>query len=293
MVPSALRFAALALLAAAAALFAFPAARPGVDPARAEDRPATAPAPDLVPLKATATLASTSEEEADAPAPAADAPQKLQARERATAPAKPTQPKGYTVARVRAGRSVALHAQPGGSTIKRLGPRTEFGSTRVLAVVAKRGRWLGVSVPERPNGTLGWVDGRSDALDRGRVKVALRADLSARRVDLRVDGKLVKRMKVAIGRPGSPSPTGRFAITDKIPGNRYGPYYGCCILAMSAEQPNPPPGWKGGNRMAIHGTNSPGTIGAAASAGCLRGADRDLQTLMRRVPLGTPIFIRR
>ena len=40
-------------------------------------------------------------------------------------------------------------------------------------------------------------------------------------------------------------------------------------------------------------TNAPGTIGAAASAGCLRAADADLRILMRRVPLGTPVFIRR
>jgi lipoprotein-anchoring transpeptidase ErfK/SrfK len=100
-------------------------------------------------------------------------------------------------------------------------------------------------------------------------------------------------MRVAIGRPGSPSPTGRFAVTDKLAGSSYGPYYGCCILALSAHQPNTPPGWPGGDRMAIHGTNAPGTIGAAASAGCLRGSDADLRTLIRRVPVGTPIFIRR
>jgi len=100
-------------------------------------------------------------------------------------------------------------------------------------------------------------------------------------------------MRVAIGRPGSSTPTGRFAVTDKISGNRYGPYYGCCILALSGHQPNTPAGWRGGNRLAVHGTNAPGTIGTPASAGCLRGSDRDLRTLMRRVPVGTPIFIRR
>jgi len=256
MVPSALRPAALALLAAVAALFAFPALRHGVETERAEARPARA---------------------AQASSPAAGQPElqpiRLLARER---PAKKTPT--YTVARVRAGHSVKLRAKPGGSTVATLGPRTEFGSKRVLAVAAVRGRWLGVSVPERPNGKLGWIDSRSDAIERSRVKVSLR---------------VVKRMRVAIGRPGSSTPTGRFAVTDKISGNRYGPYYGCCILALSGHQPNTPAGWRGGNRLAVHGTNAPGTIGAAASAGCLRGSDRDLRTLMRRVPVGTPIFIRR
>ena len=270
MVPSALRLLALVLLTAAGALVALSVARDGVDPARADNRPA-----------APATITTTP----------LVAPQTLQARERTT-PAKP-KPRGYAVARVRSGRTIALRSGPGGKTVARIGARTEFGSQRVLAVAARRGRWLGVLVPERPNGKLGWVDGRSGALDRGRTKISLRADLSARRVDLRVGGKVVKRMKVTIGRPGSTTPTGRFAVTDKLSGDRFGPYYGCCILALSGHQPNTPAGWKGGNRLAVHGTNSPGTIGAAASAGCLRGGDRDLQTLMRRVPVGTPILISR
>jgi hypothetical protein len=202
-------------------------------------------------------------------------------------------PRGFTFLRVRAGHSVAMRSKPAGASAGRLTARTEFGSRRVLAVAATRGRWLGVSVPERPNGKLAWVDGRSSAVDRGHTKVSLRADLSRRTLELRVGRRTVRRMRVAIGRPGSPSPTGRFAVTDKLAGSSYGPYYGCCILALSAHQPNTPPGWPGGDRMAIHGTNAPGTIGAAASAGCLRGSDADLRTLIRRVPVGTPIFIRR
>jgi lipoprotein-anchoring transpeptidase ErfK/SrfK len=208
------------------------------------------------------------------------------------APARPAKPRGYSIARVRAGRSIALRAKPGGSPIKTLRARTEFGSKRVLAVAARRGRWLGVSVPDRPNGKLGWIDGRSAAVVRDRTKVSLRADVSRRVLELRIGRRTVKRMRVAVGRPGSPTPTGRFAVTDKLSGDRFGAYYGCCILAISGTQPNLPAGWGGGNRMAVHGTNAPGTIGTAASAGCLRGGDADLRTLMRRVPVGAPIFIR-
>ena len=116
--------------------------------------------------------------------------------------------------------------------------------------------------------------------------------LSGRWLELRRNGRRVRRITVAVGRPGSDTPTGRFAVTDKLSGSSYGPYYGCCILALNGKQPNLPPGWQGGNRLAIHGTDSPGTIGAAASAGCLRAGDADLQVLMRRVPLGTPVFVR-
>jgi lipoprotein-anchoring transpeptidase ErfK/SrfK len=117
--------------------------------------------------------------------------------------------------------------------------------------------------------------------------------VSERRVVLLRDGRVVRRLTVAVGRPESPTPTGRFAVTDKLAGARFGPYYGCCILAISATQPNTPPGWTGGDRMAIHGTDVPATIGAPVSAGCLRAADSDLAFLMERVPLGTPVVIRR
>jgi L,D-transpeptidase catalytic domain len=189
--------------------------------------------------------------------------------------------------------SVPLRLRPGGRAAARLGSRTEFGSRRVLGVAARRGPWLGVVATERPNGRLGWVHRRNPRLALRRTRYSLHADLSRRRLVLRRGGRRVHSLSVAIGRPGSPTPTGRFAVTDKLRGSRFSPYYGCCILALSGHQPNTPPGWQGGNRLAIHGTDAPATIGTPASAGCLRGADAGLVPLMRRVPLGTAVFIRR
>ena len=82
-------------------------------------------------------------------------------------------------------------------------------------------------------------------------------------------------------------------MTDKLPGSRFGPYYGCCILALTGHQPNLPSGWTGGDRLAIHGTDAPSSIGAASSAGCLRASDEDLRVLMATVPLGTQVSIHR
>jgi lipoprotein-anchoring transpeptidase ErfK/SrfK len=126
-----------------------------------------------------------------------------------------------------------------------------------------------------------------------RTMYSVHVDLSSRRMRLRNGTRTVRSASVAIGRPGSPTPTGRFAVTDKLNGRSIASYYGCCILALNAHQPNLPPGWSGGNRMAIHGTDSPGSIGSAASAGCVRARDDDLRTLMSLVPPGAPVFIRR
>jgi lipoprotein-anchoring transpeptidase ErfK/SrfK len=274
MVPSAARVLIGALFAAAAALVALPAAQAGLaaDREAADQRPEQ-PSADAPRFAATTTVTR--------------APGRTLPAER------PAESRGYRIVRVRAGRTIALRAKPGGPKVEKLGARTEFGSKRVLGVVKVHGRWLGVTVPELPNGKVGWIDGRSDAIARDRTKVSLRADLSRRTLELRVGRKVVDRMRVAVGRSGSSTPTGRFAVTDKMSGDRYGPYYGCCILAISGTQPNLPAGWSGGNRLAVHGTNVPGTVGKAASAGCLRGGDEDLRVLMRRVPLGAPIFIKR
>jgi hypothetical protein len=187
--------------------------------------------------------------------------------------------------------SVPLRPRPGGRVVARARARTEFGGRRVLSVAARRGAWLGVVATELPNGRLAWVNRRNDGIHLRRTAYSLHADLSGRWLELRRHGHRIRRMSVAIGRPGSETPTGRFAVTDKLNGASFGSYYGCCVLALNGHQPKLPAGWSGGDRLAIHGTSSPGTIGTPASAGCLRAADADLRILMRRVPLGTPVFI--
>jgi L,D-transpeptidase catalytic domain len=236
--------------------------------------PTTESAPDIAsaPVAAPSALVST-----EVAPPAADRPVRRR-------------PRPHRLAVVR--RPVPLSHRPGGRARLKVGSLTEFGSPQVLAVAARRGDWLGVVTTSRPNNRLAWLRRDAAGLKLRRTRWSLHADLSARTLTLRKGKRRVHRMTVAIGRPGSETPTGRFAVTDRLSGSRFGPYYGCCILALSGHQPNTPPGWTGGNRLAIHGTDSPSTIGAAASAGCLRAADADLRVLMRRVPLGTPVFIR-
>jgi hypothetical protein len=197
----------------------------------------------------------------------------------------------YEVLRVRSGQLVALRARPGGKVLTRLDARTEFGSPQTLAVVTRRGEWARVVTSALPNGRHAWVAVDSSVSVR-RTRVTVTLDLSARRLVVRKDGAVVRRVAVGIGRPSSPTPTGRFAVTDKLPGGRYGPYYGCCIVALSAHQPNLPAGWTGGDRIAVHGTNNPASIGAASSAGCPHAGEADMRALMESVPLGAPVFVR-
>jgi lipoprotein-anchoring transpeptidase ErfK/SrfK len=197
---------------------------------------------------------------------------------------------GSVVAHVRTGAWINLHAAPSGAPIVSVGDRTEFGSPMTFGVVGRRGGWLAVVSSRLGNHRIGWVKG--DAVRLTWAPVAVTIDLSARSLVVRRDGRVTERATVGIGQPGTPTPTGVFAVTDKLSGPRYGAYYGCCILALSGHQPFLPASWRGGDRIAIHGTNVPSTIGAAASAGCVRAADRDLRILMHTVPLGTKVVIR-
>jgi hypothetical protein len=195
--------------------------------------------------------------------------------------------RGWLTARV--ARPVLLRVSPGGARIARLGTRTEFGSPRVLSVVRRRGSWLGVMSPQLGNGRLGWVHASKVRL--GRVRESVVIELSQRRLEVRIGKRVLRTVHVGVGRSSSPTPLGRFAVTDRLRITGSTPY-GCCALALSGHQPNVPVDWEGGDRLAIHGTPDPRTVGAAASLGCLHAAARDMRRLLRDVPLGAPVFVR-
>lgn len=198
--------------------------------------------------------------------------------------------KRYLTARVEAA-AVNLRSEPGGPIVTRLGQTTEFGSPRAFAVVERRGRWLGVVAPELGNGEVAWIDARTSGVELDETAMSVSIDLSRRILVVKRGTEVVRRVTIGVGAPGTPTPIGRFAVTDKLPGPRFGSYYGCCILALSAKQPRLPAGWTGGDRIAVHGTDDPWTIGQATSAGCPHASDSDLRYLLRVLPLGTPVFI--
>jgi lipoprotein-anchoring transpeptidase ErfK/SrfK len=186
-------------------------------------------------------------------------------------------------------RRTTLRAAPGGRVVARIGRRTEFGSPRVLAVNGERAGWLRVTAAERPNGEHGWI--RASAARIGATDIWIRVDRSRRELTLRRGRKVLRRLPVAVGRPGTETPLGRFAVTDLLRTGRPDSPYGCCAVALSGHQTKLLPGWPGGDRLAIHATPDPETVGTAASLGCMRAYTRDIRALMRRLPLGAPVVV--
>lgn len=182
--------------------------------------------------------------------------------------------------------SVALHPAPGSPQVSvTITSRTEFGSKTSLPVLATRGDWLEVISTKLRNGVHGFVPRWQVQLTRS--PVAIDVDLSGRLLRLWRRGTVVLRAAVGIGAARTPTPIGRFGVTDKLTGINPAAY-GCCVLALSAHQTHLPRGWAGGDRIAIHGG---GGIGAATSNGCLHATGAVLHRLMRRVPLGTQVVV--
>jgi L,D-transpeptidase ErfK/SrfK len=109
-----------------------------------------------------------------------------------------------------------------------------------------------------------------------------------RKIALIEDGRVVKVFPVAVGKQSTPSPTGSFHIASHVqhptwyqPGKVVGP------------GPANPLGtrWMGiGYRgYGIHGTNMPLSIGKAASHGCIRMRNRDVEQLFEMVEVGDPV----
>ncbi len=200
-----------------------------------------------------------------------------------------TPARAYPVIWVRAGHEVEVRTEPGGELVERVGRKTQFGSPSVFGVAEQRGGWAGVPTPLLPNGRLGWIRLDPKRVEAGWTEYSIVVDVSDRSAALLEAGRSRFEFPVTVGAPGSDTPTGRFAVTDTFT-DLDSAAYGCCAVALTANQPDLPSGWLGGERIAIHGTSGP--LGVAASHGCVRAADDDVARLIRRVPLGTPVFVR-
>jgi lipoprotein-anchoring transpeptidase ErfK/SrfK len=129
--------------------------------------------------------------------------------------------------------------------------------------------------------------------------VALTVSRNETKVRLFKRGKLEKTYTVAVGSPEYPTPTGQFVVQTmqvnpswNVPNSAWaGSLAGQTIPGGS---PNNPlvARWIGFNgSVGFHGTASAGSLGSAASHGCIRMAPSDVIDLYKRVKLGTPVYV--
>lgn len=102
-------------------------------------------------------------------------------------------------------------------------------------------------------------------------------NIGAKRLTVYKNGSIFREYIVATGKPETPTPTGVFEVVNKEidPGGPYGTRW----LGLSK---------KG---YGIHGTNNPSSIGTAASNGCIRMYNEDIESLFDMTVVGTPVRI--
>jgi hypothetical protein len=194
-----------------------------------------------------------------------------------------------------AGRGVIRRGPTAESALlARLRPYTEDGYPEVyLALRSRRadeGRvWIKVRIPKRPNGRTGWVP-RIALGPLHAVTTALTIDKRRSRATLRRSGRRVWRAWIGHGAPGTPTPSGRFYIRERIRNTGGNPVYGPLAFGTSAYSDLSD--WPGGGVVGIHGTNQPGLIPGRPSHGCIRVRNRAVVRLARLMPVGTPVRIR-
>ncbi len=132
-----------------------------------------------------------------------------------------------------------------------------------------------------------------------RYPTYLTVDQSTFTLTLWKDLKAVTEYTVAVGQPAYPTPTGLYSIASKqvdpvwsVPNSDWaGELAGTVVQGGTAENPLKSR-WMGiTDGAGIHGTDDVGSLGTAASHGCVRMAVADVEALYDQVPVGTPIYI--
>jgi len=116
-------------------------------------------------------------------------------------------------------------------------------------------------------------------LEPPKGEVRLLIDAYKKQMIVYSDGEPYHKFPVAVGKPSTKSPIGEWAIIAKDA--HWGGGFGVRWMRL-----NVPWGIYG-----IHGTNKPGSIGTAASHGCIRMFNRNVRVLYKWVDVGTRVKI--
>lgn len=102
--------------------------------------------------------------------------------------------------------------------------------------------------------------------------------------------EVIASFPVAVGAAASPSPTGEFEIATRVTNPTY--YHPGTVIPAGKHNPLGSR-WIGLNKKGygIHGTNVPTSVGRAASHGCIRLRNRDIEQLFSMVRVGDRVEI--
>jgi hypothetical protein len=135
-----------------------------------------------------------------------------------------------------------------------------------------------------------WAQSFAPASIAHRNRVVL-VSLVDRKLAVIENGVTLATFQVAVGAHVSPSPTGEFTIISHVANPTY--YHRGTVIPTGKDNPVGTR-WIGLSLKGygIHGTNAPRSIGRAASHGCIRLRNRDMERLFTMLRVGDAVQIR-
>ena len=189
----------------------------------------------------------------------------------------------------------AIHDEPDISSestkLKAFNPAGQYLRLLVVDMIEEEDGtgWFEVLVPERPNGSTGWVESNPKSMELDQLPYRIEVDLSEFELNYYRAGTLVETFEVGVGTDENPTPIGTFYVWASVPQPDPNGPYGLFALGLSGFAPELTD-WPGGGRAAIHGTADESDKGSKVSHGCVRVFNEDMKKL-KKVPLGTPVLI--
>ena len=125
------------------------------------------------------------------------------------------------------------------------------------------------------------------------IRYRIKIDISSRLATIYRDGKVLRRFRVVVGTPSTPTPTGTWYVVDRL--RLYNSWsQGRWALATSAFSRVLKEFDGGQGQVALHARGLLGApVGTAASHGCVRFNNGDIAWLASHVANGTQIRIQR
>jgi lipoprotein-anchoring transpeptidase ErfK/SrfK len=191
---------------------------------------------------------------------------------------------------------VSVWSSPGGGRLIAVFPaRQPWGDVTAFLLRQRRQHrdrrtWYQVLLPQRPNGSTGWI--RADQVRLVPLTHHVEVNLGRRELRLLRHDRLVHRFPVAIGAAATPTPTGEYFVSAKLRPPRISAVYGPWALGLSAYSDVLDQFGTGDGQIALHGTKDTAALGHAVSHGCVRLDARAITTLAKALRLGTPVTIR-
>lgn len=176
--------------------------------------------------------------------------------------------------------------------VTKLSDKTEYNIPRTYLVTDQTTHpgWLNVLLPIRPNGSSGWI--KASDVTLGTTDYEIRIEVGAHKLTLLKLGQPVLESGVVVGADKTPTPPGRFFVTDPLDlHSQPNAGYGVFALGISGFS-DVLTSFKGGpGQLAVHGTNNPEQVGQNISNGCVRVPNNIIEQIAAQAQLGTPVTI--